>query len=282
MTATVFSETVCTLGEGPLWHPEEQALYWVDILGKRLYRRDGVAETSWDFDEHVSAAGWIDTGQLLIASESALSHFDARTGESSYLHGLEADNPATRSNDGRADPWGGFWIGTMGKSAEPGAGAIYRYVDGTLHRLFDRITTPNAISFAPDGACAYYADTPRRKILRVALDNDGFPDGKPDLFVDLTQDALNPDGAVVDAQGNLWVAQWGAGRVACYDSDGRFQRAIAVPGRHASCPAFGGSDLGTLFVTSATQGCDPVGPSDGMTFAVPSGSTGLAEHRIVL
>jgi sugar lactone lactonase YvrE len=282
MTARVFSGTVCALGEGPLWHPEEKALYWFDILGKRLYRRDGDDETSWDFDEHVSAAGWIEPGQLLIASESALSHFNAKTGESSYLHGLEADNSVTRSNDGRADPWGGFWIGTMGKNAETGAGSIYRYVDGTLHKLFGKITISNAICFAPDAGCAYYADTVKRKIMRVALDSDGFPEGKPDLFVDLTQDGLNPDGAVVDANGNLWVAQWGAGRVACYDVNGTFQRAVSVPGVHASCPAFGGPTLETLFVTSATQDLAEPGPHDGQTFAVDLGVKGQKEHQILL
>lgn len=282
MTARVYSDTVCALGEGPLWHPLEEALYWFDILGKRLYRRDAEDEASWEFDEYVSAAGWIDRGQLLIASESALSHFDTETGESTYLHSLEMDNPATRSNDGRADPWGGFWIGTMGKAAEPKAGAIYRYVDGVLHKLFGNITISNAICFAPDKSCAYYADTAKQKIMRVALDPDGFPDGKPDLFVDLTKDGLNPDGAVVDASGMLWVAQWGAGRVACYSSMGTFERAVDVPAIHTSCPAFGGPALDTLFVTSATQGLVKPGAQDGMTFAIDLGVTGQKEHQIQL
>jgi sugar lactone lactonase YvrE len=280
--AQVFSNTVCTLGEGPLWHPEEQVLYWFDILGKRLFRSDGTDEQSWDFDEHVSAAGWIDTGVLLIASETALSVFETETGESTYLHPLESDNPVTRSNDGRGDPWGGFWIGTMGKNAEPGAGAIYRYYDGMLTKLFDKITISNAICFAPDRSHAFYTDTRKRKILKVALDDDGYPDGKPTLFTDLTAAELNPDGAVVDAEGNLWVAQWGASRVACYGPDGAFTRAVAVPASQASCPAFGGPDLSTLYITSAAEGLDPEGESDGKTFAIPSGTTGQKEHQVIL
>ena len=280
--ASVFSDTVCALGEGPLWHPVDRALYWFDILGKRLYRRDAEAQVHWDFDECVSAAGWIDAGVLLIASESCLSQFDTTTGESMFLHPLESDNPVTRSNDGRADPWGGFWIGTMGKEAEPKAGAIYRYVDGMVHKLFDKITIPNAICFAPDHSCAYFADTLTRKIMRVALDADGFPDGKPDLFVDLRQEDLNPDGAVVDADGNLWVAQWGAGRVACYGTDGTFERAVSVPGRHASCPAFGGPDLETLFVTTATEHMTQPSPQDGQTFMLELGVKGQKEHQIRL
>ncbi|WP_439123424.1 SMP-30/gluconolactonase/LRE family protein [Marivita sp.] len=280
--ASIFSNTVCTLGEGPLWHPEEQVLYWFDIMGKRLYRSDGTDEQSWDFDEHVSAAGWVDTGVLLIASETSLSAFDTQTGESTFVHPLELDNPVTRSNDGRADPWGGFWIGTMGKNAEPGAGAIYRYYDGTLTKLFDKITISNAICFAPDRSHAFYTDTAKRKILRVALDDDGYPVGKPDLFVDLNAEGLNPDGAVVDAEGNLWVAQWGASRVACYGSDGTLIRAISVPGEQASCPAFGGSDLATLFVTSATENMTAPGDHDGKTFCMPSGTKGQKEHQVLV
>ena len=280
--AQVFSNTICTLGEGPLWHPQEQVLYWFDIIGKRLYRSDGTDEQSWEFDEHVSAAGWVDTGVLLIASETSLSVFETETGESTCLHPLEADNPITRSNDGRADPWGGFWIGTMGKNAEPGAGAIYRYYDGTLTKLFDRVTISNAICFAPDRSHAFYTDTAKRKILKVALDDDGYPDGKPELFADLNVDERNPDGAVVDAEGNLWVAQWGAAQVACYGPDGALIRAIAVPGVQASCPAFGGPDLSTLYVTSAAVGLDPAGENDGKTFAIPSGTTGQKEHQVIL
>ena len=92
-------------------------------------------QKSWDFSEHVSAAGWVDHDTLLIASETGLWRFSLTTGRKDLVVALEADNPITRSNDGRADPWGGFWIGTMGKRAEPGAGAIYRFWQGALRRL---------------------------------------------------------------------------------------------------------------------------------------------------
>ncbi|MDP4990249.1 MAG: SMP-30/gluconolactonase/LRE family protein, partial [Marivita lacus] len=250
-----------------------------DILGKRMLSTDG---QDWDFDEMVSAAGWVDRDTLLIASETALSTFNLTTHACETVTLLEHDNPITRSNDGRADPMGGFWIGTMGKNAEPGAGAIYRYYEGRLTRLFDKITISNAICFAPDGRHAFYTDTRKRKILRVALDDDGFPAAKPDLFVDLSAEGLNPDGAVVDASGNLWVAQWGASRVACYSPDGVFLRAVDVPARQPSCPAFGGPDLSMLYITTAAEGLDPAGKKDGMTFAAPSGTTGQKEHRVIL
>ncbi|MEL7126144.1 MAG: SMP-30/gluconolactonase/LRE family protein [Pseudomonadota bacterium] len=274
----VYSDVACALGEGPLWHPLRKQLFWFDILGMRLMSRapDGTVD-HWQFDEHVSAAGWVDQETLLMASATGLWRYDIDTETRELVVPLEADNPVTRSNDGRADPNGGFWIGTMGIKAEPGAGAIYRYYRGELRQLFDAITVSNAICFAPDGQTAYFADTPTRQIKRVALDADGWPAAAPETHIDLTADRLNPDGAVVDSQGNLWNAQWGAGRVACYDPGGRFLRAVSVPTSQTTCPAFGGT---TLYVTTAADGLSD--PQAGFTFAVDVGVTGQQEHRVIL
>ncbi|MEL6588225.1 MAG: SMP-30/gluconolactonase/LRE family protein, partial [Pseudomonadota bacterium] len=126
----IYDTRRCNLGEGPLWHPTRQELFWFDIIGKTLHSK----AQSWTFDEHVSAAGWVDDTTLLVASETALFRFDLTTGDRTDICALEADNPVTRSNDGRADPQGGFWIGTMGKEAEPKAGAIYRFYKGELRK----------------------------------------------------------------------------------------------------------------------------------------------------
>lgn len=282
----LFDDTACFLGEGPLWHPEREQLFWFDIIGKRLYTRDGGGLRLWQFAEHVSAAGWIDRDRLLIASETQLFSFDLETGAREKLAALEADRAETRSNDGRADPQGGFWIGTMNKSGGPADGAIYRFHRGELRRLYAPITVSNAISFPPDGEHACFADTRQRKVWRVALDRDGWPAGEPEVFLDLTAEGLNPDGAVFDAEGNFWVAQWGAARVAAYDAAGRFLRAVEVPAPHSSCPAFGGPGRATLFCTSARQGMSPetlaAFPQSGMTFAAEPGATGQAEHRVIL
>ena len=275
----VFSDIACALGEGPLWHPERRELFWFDILGKMLYRK-GKTEDSWGFDEHVSAAGWVDRDRLLIASETALWQFDVTTGAQEFLVGLESDTAMTRSNDGRADPHGGFWIGTMGKAAEPYAGAIYRYHRGRLEQLFDKITVSNSICFSPDGKIAYFADTFTRRIQRVELDEAGWPVGRPEVFVDLRPEGLNPDGSVVDGLGNLWNAQWDASRVACYAPDGAFLRAVAVPARQTTCPAFGGADMKSLFVTSAAQDVDEA--QGGMTFVTELDVMGQCEHQVIL
>ena len=279
----IFDDTPCTLGEGPLWHPDRQSLFWFDIVNRRLFERplDG-ARREWTFPDMVSAAGIVDSDRLIVASSRSLSLLDLRDGAAEALVPLEADNPVTRSNDGRADPQGGFWIGTMGLNAEPGAGSIWRYYRGELRRLFPAITITNAICFSPEGDLAHFADTDRATIWQVRLDRDGWPLGEPQVFVDLAAEGLNPDGAVIDAEGGLWSAQWGASRVARYDRQGRFDRAIELPARHVSCPAFGGPALDRLFATSARQGLDDPREADGCTFAVAAGVRGQAEHRVAI
>lgn len=282
----VFDSRPCTLGEGPLWHPERETLFWFDIIGKRLLSKgaDGTAE--WSFDEHVSAAGWIDRESLLIASERALFRFDLGSGERTDLVALEPDDPVTRSNDGRADPWGGFWIGTMGKAAQPERGAIYRYHGGELRRLVARVTISNAIAFAPDRRFATFTDTPTRKVMRLALGPDGWPRGQPEVWLDLAAEGLNPDGAVFDSRGRFWLAEWGAARVSCYGPDGSRLRSVDFPAPHTSCPAFAGPDLTTLCCTTALQGMDEAQraafPLAGQTFAAPVDAAGLPEPRVVL
>lgn len=280
MTSTVFSDTQCVLGEGIFWHPLRQSVFWFDILSHRLYERSGETQSLWQFDRAVSAAGWVDETRLLIASERDLFVFDLEAKAETHLVDLERDNAVTRSNDGRADPQGGFWIGTMGYNLEPEAGAIYRWYKGELRLLFDRLTIPNAICFAPDGACAYFTDTPTKIICRVALDAEGWPIGEPVAWLDLTQEGLNPDGAVVDTAGNLWNAQWGASRVACYDSSGEFVEAVAFPAGQISCPAFGGAAMDQLFATSAAEGVSD--PMAGQVFCASTRSTGQVEYQIQL
>ncbi|MEQ9674666.1 MAG: SMP-30/gluconolactonase/LRE family protein [Roseovarius indicus] len=281
-TVEVFDETNCLLGEGPLWHPLRGQFFWFDIDAHRLYTRTGEGRQMWQFDEHVSAAGWVDEARLLVASASALIDFNVETGAHAKVCDLEADNPATRSNDGRADPYGGFWIGTMGKLKEPGAGAIYRYYRGELRRLYAPWSIPNAMCFTPDGRFAYLADTPTGKVWRQALDGEGWPAGAPELFVDLPGDRYRPDGAVVDVEGNLWCAQFRHGKVAVFDPDGREVRSIAFPARRTTCPAFGGEDLQTLFVTSASQEPEVTTEHDGRTYALRGDVAGQQEHRVIL
>ena len=278
----------CALGEGAFWHPSRRQFYWFDILGQRLMSRDRDGARTWRFGEMVSAAGWVSDEVLLVAGERDLFLFDLETDEIEPLAELEADKPENRSNDGRADRQGGFWIGTMGKDPANrlGKGAIYRFYKGELRLLFPNLSIPNSLCFAPDGLTGYFSDTGTHRVLKVALDAEGWPAAAPEIFLDLSAQGLYPDGAVVDAAGNFWCAQWGASRVASYAPDGTFLRALTFPAPHTSCPSFGGPDLTTLFCTSALEGMSPEAraafPDAGQTFAVPNAGTGLPEPRVLL
>jgi sugar lactone lactonase YvrE len=268
----------CELGEGAFWHPARGEFFWFDITGQKLHSMS----RTWDFDEMPSAMGWVSSAQVLIATETRLMLFDLNVGDGRSICSLEVEDPTTRSNDGRADPQGGFWIGTMGKRAEKAAGAIWRWHRGELRCLQSKMTIPNAISFAPDGQSACFTDTVTKQIMRVALDSNGWPKGSPQIWLDLSDHDLNPDGAVFDAAGNFWIAQWGAARVACYAPDGRFKEAVHFPALHTSCPAFGGADLCNLYCTTAREGRQRPTALDGASFVTRSPAQGIPEHRVLL
>lgn len=281
MSVAVFDPRPCQLGEGAMWHPGRQQAFWFDILGKRLLSRKGDQALEWQFNEHVSAAGWLDDDHLLIASETALFRFDLRDGTRHPIAALEAGISANRSNDGRADPMGGFWIGTMAKDARQGAGAIYRWFRGELRQLRANVSIPNAICFSPDATLAYFADTAEQTVWRQALDAEGWPVGTPQVFLDLRAQGLFPDGAITDAQGRFWNAQWGAGRLACYGADGAMQQVVDLPSAQTTCPAFIGPALDTLLITSAATGLS--GTQEGLSWQITlPGVTGSPVPKVLL
>ena len=186
----------------------------------------------------------------------------------------------------------------MSKAGDMGQGTLYRWVagpdGGDLRVLETGLSTPNAICFDKARACAYWADTKTRIIWRQPVDpKTGWPQGEKSVFVNLQATAESPehkpDGAVVDAQGCLWSAQWGSARVARYSPDGAFLDAITLPTGHTSCPAFGGADMTTLFVTTAQQKLPKDRPDwqekAGQTFAIAElarGLTGQPEPKMLL
>lgn len=287
MKPEIFDETPCFLGEGPLWHPERGQFFWFDILAKKLMTRTDQGVSNWQFDGYVSACGWVDRDTLLAASETSLFRFDIATGKSEDICALEADKPANRCNDGRADPWGGFWIGTMGIEREERAGAIYRYYKGELRLLYPNITVSNSICFSPDGLYAYYCDTNIGIIHRQALEQkDGWPASKPEALINRGVDGVRPDGSVIDVDGRIWNAEYGGGRVTCYAPDGTVEQRFDLPVKNTTCPAFGGDGLRDLYITSAGRGLEqnrPVGePLEGNTMIIRDVGKGLPEHRVHL
>ena len=283
----VFDSGVCSLGEGALWHPTRNQFFWFDINNNALFSQEEETRIRWDFDAHVTAAGWVNEDQLMIAHETSLLLFNLNSRESEKIVDLEADDPITRSNDGRADPWGGFWIGTMGKKLEKDAGAIYRYYRGELRTLYTPWTIPNAQCFSPNRDFAYLTDTPNGEILRQRLDpKDGWPLGDPEVFITLPESDYRPDGAVVDAEGRIWIAHYGHAKITCHDADGKLVDQIKMPANCITCPAFGGMDGTTLFATTAAQAYMPdrmsEDPMAGQTFVMELGVKGQQEHQVIL
>ena len=278
---------ICALGEGAFWHPVRNQFFWFDILGQCLMSQDADGPRVWRFAEMVSAAAWVSEDVLLIAGERDLFLFDLITEEIEVLCDLEADKRGNRSNDGRADRQGGFWIGTMSKGGEMrGKGAIYRLYMGELRVLFPDISIPNSMCFTPDGKHAYFSDNFTPHVMKVALDGDGWPAGEPAVFIDHTADGFAADGAVVDADGNFCCAEWGGARVAVYSPEGALLRVFPFAAPHTTCPAFGGPQLTTLYCTTATQGLSPgvlaANPDSGRTFQALKAGRGLPEPRFLL
>jgi sugar lactone lactonase YvrE len=289
VAVSILSDIACHLGEGPTYDPQSGKLFWFDIRGRKLLEKampDG-AVIVHDLPEMASALGVIDAGRQLLVTETGLYVRDVGTGALKLHTPLEADNPATRSNDSRVHPSGAFWIGTMGKAEEKGAGAIYRFFRGELRVLFPGITIPNSICFSPDGATAYYTDTAVNLLMRVGCDpRTGLPTGEPSVFYDQRKDKGGLDGSVVDADGVLWNARWGAASLDAYSPDGKRIRSIPMPARQSSCPAFVGAKADRIAVTSAWQGYDEAArtrdPQAGKTFLVELPVDGRHEPRVLL
>lgn len=283
MIADVVDHRRCQIGEGPFWHPLRQQLFWLDIQNATLLSKYQDQDLEWKFDELISALGWIDKTTLLIVSETGFWQFDIQSGEHQVMCSLESEDPLNRANDGRADPYGGFWVGTMSKTVEAGKGAIYRFYRGEVRQLFDRLSIPNSICFSPDGAYAYFTDSLVRKIMRQPLDGHGWPVGQADVFLDFSREPFLPDGSVVDQDGALWNAQWGAGRVVRYLPTGEASNIIKTAGLHSSCPAFGGKDFNTLYITTALEGITNPDADQGKLYRLEGLEfKGLAEHQVLL
>ena len=285
---TVLCGERCHLGEGPTYDAATDTAWWFDIVERRLFeaRLDTGRITIHSLDVMGSALARIDAHRQLLVADDGLYVRDAADGRMTLYHQLEADNAATRSNDARVHPSGTFWIGTMGRQAERGLGAIYALHRGELSRLYDGVTIPNAICFSPDGTIGYFADTGKNVLFRVDLDAaTGLPRGEPAALV-TRRDGGGIDGAVVDADGLIWNARWGGGCIDVYSPQGEHLRTLRVPARQSSCPAFVGQDFSRLLVTSAWQdmGDDAkrADPDHGRTFVLDVAARGRAEPDVRL
>lgn len=256
MPSTVKSTRLPTspdlLGESPIWDARLQRLYWVDGVRSVLRFLDAGADQPTEIPVP-SAIGSValtdDPDRVLVALADGIYRADvARSG----LEPLYVPNPADRRirfNDGKVDRQGRFVVGTMGVRADPLGELLRLSQDGSVTVLETGIRISNSVCFSPDGGTLYFADSLDHAVRAYRYD-DVEPLGDPQMLVDTRQFDSGPDGATVDAEGNIWVALVQAGKIARLDPDGTLDRIIDAPVDMPSCIGFGGPDLTTLFVTS--------------------------------
>jgi len=292
-TATCVLPARAQLGECPTWSPTEARLYWVDIDGRAVHRFDpasGLDEGRHAPGRPASLALTGTLGRLLVAMEGRLAFLDWESGAWTDWIELEPDALGNRLNDGRCDPTGRFWVGSMsdpaaaGGGTRPATGLLHRVeADGTAVTVRSAIGVANGLAFAPDGRTMYFADTHRDTVW--AYDYDVATGAATDerVFLDFGPLPGRPDGACIDEDGCYWIACVYGSMVIRVTPDGAIDRRIGLPAAKPTMPAFGGPDLSTLFITTIGGGgsheVDPVQPDAGGLFAVEAGVRGLPEPR---
>ncbi len=288
----LFLDSHNQLGECVLWCEKTQALFWTDIVAGKLCRLTvpGKVKTEWAMPEPLASFALTDQDDiLLLGLASRLAFFSLSTHTITTICSVEADLPTTRINDGRCDRAGRFVFGTLNQ--EPGRARLASFYrlnhDLVLERLpLAPVAIANSICFSPDGARMYYCDSLAKAIYCCDYDNDSAAAFVPQLFTDLRDQAGVPDGSVVDAAGYLWNAVWGGAAVKRYSPDGLCVLQLDLPVSQPTCPAFGGADFNTLFVSSATDELTPEAlsaqPLAGALFAHQfAGLRGLPEQRFL-
>lgn len=253
---TTLNSNRLELGEGPTYDPQTDTAWWFNIVGYTLHEHRFFDKTTHihKLPRMASMLAKINDDSQIIAMEDGLYIRTISNGQLKLSIALEAENPITRSNDGRCHPSGSLWIGTMGKNCEKHAGAIYWYNGKDLKKIFEKVTIPNAICFSRDGSIGYFTDTDTGILNCVALDPaTGLPVGEPSLFFDNRSNNGGLDGAVTDANDIVWNARWGASCVDAYTPDGKKIGSIKLPTKQVTCPAFCSLDATKMIVTSAWQ-----------------------------
>jgi sugar lactone lactonase YvrE len=275
-------------GECPVWSAAEQCLYWVDIDAGTLNRFDPATgrNIAYALGEPIGCYGLRRAGGFLLATRSGVHLSGADPTQRTRIAAPEPDKPENRPNDGRCDPQGRFWFGTMcdppTRSADP-QGALYRVdPDGSVTRMVDGIFIGNGLAFSPDGRTLYHSDsfTAVRTIWAWDLDAEGRITNRR-VFATTHGLQGRPDGACVDADGCYWSCHIDGGLVVRYTPDGRIDRTIPMPVKWPTMCAFGGAKLDTLYITSLRRGGaageDPDQSLAGSLFACRPGVTGVPE-----
>jgi sugar lactone lactonase YvrE len=268
------------LGECPVWDPERQRLYWVDIYNHRVHEFNPSTQGDRWFDtgDVVSALVLAQHNRLLLALRDRLAYLHLDSGAVEPLQQLEFSLPGTRFNDGKCDPQGRFWIGTM--SEQPGQGALYRYdTDGSVHTMETGLTTSNGLGWSPDGASFYLTDSHVREIYVYRFEARSGAISDRHVLINFSGDAPEPDGLTIDRRGHIWTALWNGWGIVHFDADGKEIERIQLPVQCPTSLAFGGRNLTDLYITSASVALSQTdiqrGFQAGDLFCIPGAAEGV-------
>lgn len=252
------------LGESPMWHPGERALYYCDIPGHQLLRFDPASGElrHWQFDTDVASLAPMLGGALLLAMRDGLWRFDPVTGERGRVAPAPYDGAVERFNDGKCDPQGRFWVGTIYEPRDPALASLNCLVRDRLVRRVEGVTVLNGLAWSPNGRTMYWSDTKAHTIYAADFDPIGGMPSRQRVFARFAPRASGqpldgyggrPDGAAMDAEGCYWVAMFEGQRLLRLSPDGAVVGELALPVRCPTMPCFGGPDLKTLYITTARE-----------------------------
>lgn len=256
------------LGESPFWHPGEAALYWCDIPGRVLNRFHpaSASHAQWAFDCEPCSAAPLLGGQLLLAMRDGLWRFDPATGDRHALAPPPYEPARERFNDGKTDPQGRFWVGTIYEPREPALAALYRWAGGRLDKMAGEVTVSNGLAWSPDGRTLYWSDTKAHTIYALDMDPADGSLSRRRVFASFAPKVPGeplagyggrPDGAAVDSEGCYWSAMFEGQRLLRLSPEGQVLQAVTLPVRCPTMPCFGGADLKTLYVTTSRENRPP-------------------------
>ncbi len=256
--ASLLCDHKSILGEGPVWDQNKGLLFWVDIEGCKLYGHNPSSKENytWNFEEMIGAAVPMEDGNILLAMESGLATFNFATQKTTPLGVLENENPKMRMNDGKVDPSGNFWIGTMHKEFKPNSGNLFRidkYFKTTLQ--ISGTTISNGMAWSPDHKWFYFIDTPEYVIYRYAYDVETGDISDKKVLLEIPKSYGGADGMCIDAEGMLWIAHWSGSCVRRWDpTSAEVIEIVEVNAPHVTSCCFGGKNLNTLYITTARSG----------------------------
>jgi sugar lactone lactonase YvrE len=257
-------DTPMSLGETPLWHPGESALYWIDIADKSVHRFRPSDRTHqrWDVPSEPGCIAYCKDGGLLVAMRSGIAKLDTLNGKLFPYAEAPYDTSKIRFNDGRCDANGRLWVGTLSDDRTQRAGELFCLEKGWLRSAGNAVTVSNGVAFSGNGKTLYHADTTAHSIMAYEFDMAAGEIGAGRVFQHFSADKNSgyggrPDGAAVDSEDTYWCAMYEGGRLLRISSDGTILREILLPVRCPTMLAFGGEDMRTLFITTVRHNRSP-------------------------